>query len=396
MSIIINDNTFDAFEKRRNTDSIKFDFNTEMGKPEGLIPLWIADMDFMSPIEVRQALMERAKHGIFGYSDTNEDYFGSIKNWFSESFNYHIESEWIIETPGIVFALSTAIKAFTDNGDAILIQPPVYPPFFDCITKNDRRIVQNPLKYNDGTYTIDFIDFEHKIRNDDVKMFILCSPHNPICRVWTHEELSKMVEICAKYHVLIISDEIHADFVYPPHKHHVLASIMPQMQDSIITCTSPSKTFNLAGLQISNIIISNVKLRARFDAELMKTGFHTAGIMGIIACKAAYTHGRPWLTDLLQYFKDNIDFVRTELETKLPKIRIADTQGTYLLWLDFSAYNLHQFELDEIIQNDAKLWLNSGSAFGYGGEGFQRLNIATHRKVLEQAVAQLVDTFKAL
>ena len=396
MSIITYDNTFDVYEKRRNTDSIKFDFYNEMGKPDGLIPLWIADMDIMSPPEVREALMARVEHGIYGYSDTNDDYFDTVKTWFSEGFNYHIENDWIIETPGIVFALATAIKAFTDNGDAIMIQPPVYPPFAECISKNDRRIVQNPLKYNDGSYSIDFIDFEHKIQNENVKMFILCSPHNPIGRVWTLEELHKMAEICLRHHVLILSDEIHADFVYPPHKHHILASIAPQMQDHIITCTSPSKTFNLAGLQISNVFITSPKMRTRFEAELMRTGFHTVGIMGIVACKAAYTFGRPWLNDLLHYFSDNITYVRTELENKLPKIKIADTQGTYLLWLDFNAYNLTQVELDRIIQDNAKLWLNSGTAFGYGGEGFQRLNIATHRSLLEQAITQLVDAFKDL
>lgn len=396
MSIIINDNNFNVYEKRSNTDSIKFDFSAKLGKPEGLIPLWVADMDFMSPKEVRQALMARVEHGIYGYSDTRDDYFEAIKKWFSEGFDYRIESDWIVETPGIVFALSTAIKAFTENGDAILIQPPVYPPFSECISKNDRRIVLNPLKYSDGKYTIDFSDFEHKIINEDVKMFILCSPHNPIGRVWTFEELIKIVEICAKHHVLILSDEIHADFVYPPNKHYVLAAIAPQMQDKIITCTSPSKTFNLAGLQISNVFLSSAKMRARFEAELERTGFHTAGIMGIVACKAAYTHGRPWLNDLLQYFNDNIDFVRSALVEELPKVKIANTEGTYLLWLDFNAYNLHPSELDRMIQDDAKLWLNSGPSFGYGGEGFQRLNIATHRKVLKQAVTQLIEAFKDL
>jgi len=390
------ENTFDIYEKRKNTDSIKFDFNSKMGKPEGLIPLWVADMDFMSPIEVRQALQERIEHGIFGYSDTNDTYLDLVKQWFYDAFNYKVEREWIVETPGIVFALSTAIKAFTENGDAILIQPPVYPPFSECISKNERRIVVNPLKYDNGKYTIDYTDFEHKIINESVKMFILCSPHNPVGRVWTIEELNKMADICAKHHVLILSDEIHADFVYPPLKHHMLASVAPQMQEHIITCTSPSKTFNLAGLQISNVFISNPKLKARFEAELEKTGFHTVGIMGIIACKAAYSHGRPWLNDLLIVIKENIDYVRTELAVKCPKIIITDIEGTYLLWLDFNAYNLPPSELERIIQQDAKLWLNSGTTFGFGGEGFQRLNVATQRYVLEQAVAQLVEAFKDL
>lgn len=394
MSIITNDNHFDVFSKRLNTDSIKFDFSAQFNKPDGLIPLWVADMDFMSPIEVRQALAKRVEHGIYGYSDTREDYYDAVKKWFKDGFDFSIQNDWIIETPGIVFALATAIKAFTDFGDAILIQPPVYPPFAETISKNDRRIILNPLKYDNDTYTIDFNDFEHKIVSEDVKMFILCSPHNPIGRVWTYDELKKMADICEKHHVLILSDEIHADFIYPGHQHFILPTVAPEYMDHIITCTSPSKTFNLAGLQISNLFISNPKLKQRFKAELLKTGYHSPTLMGIEACKAAYSHGRPWLNDLLIYLKENIDYLKSELERELPEIKVVCTEGTYLLWLDFNALNLSQAELDRIIQDDAKLWLNTGTSFGFGGEGFQRVNMATHREVIERAVKQLIEAFK--
>jgi len=394
MSIIVNDNTFDIFAKRLNTDSIKFDFNEKFNKPNGLIPLWIADMDFMSPVEVRNALAAKVEHGIYGYSDTREDYHEIVKAWFKNGFGYSVESDWIVETPGIVFALATAIRAFTDFGDAILIQPPVYPPFAETISLNERRVVLNPLKYENYTYSLDLHDFEHKIVSEDVKMFILCSPHNPIGRVWTFDELKHMTEICKKHKVLIISDEIHADFVYEGHKHLMLPTVAPDMAHQIVTCTSPSKTFNLAGLQISNLFISNPKLKQKFSAELLRTGYHSPTLMGIEACKAAYQYGKPWLNDLLLYLKGNIDYFKTTIEQEIPEIKVIVSEGTYLVWIDFNALNLTQHDLDKLMQDSAKLWLNSGTTFGYGGEGFQRINMATHRTIIEQATKQLVDAIK--
>ena len=245
---------FDEVIERRNTDSIKYDFAVRRGRPADILPLWVADMDFRTPPEVTKALIARANHGIFGYSDAGDAYFKAVQGWFQRHYSYEVRPEWIIQTPGVVFAISTALRALTQPGDAVLIQQPVYYPFADMVNSNKRRLVVSELAYRDGTYSIDFKDFEEKIRENAVKVFILCSPHNPVGRVWTREELTRMGEICQRYGVIVVADEIHADFTYPGHTHTVFPSI-GTFADSCVLCTAPSKTFNLAGLQISNIFI---------------------------------------------------------------------------------------------------------------------------------------------
>lgn len=380
--------SFDEIVDRRGTDSLKY--ASWEGKPDDLIPLWVADMDFRTPPEVVEALAQKSRHGIFGYSDAlSDDYFKALSNWYSDRFEWALSPEWLVKTPGVVFAINTAIRALTKEGDSVLIQQPVYYPFAGSVSENGRRLVINELIYSAGRYTIDLDDFEHKIIQNNVKLFILCSPHNPVGRVWTAEELTSMGDICLKHGVLVISDEIHADFVFPGYCHKVFAGIKPDFSDISITCTAPTKTFNLAGLQISNIFIPNADIRRRFQGEMRKTGYGAPNIMGLTACKAAYAHGAKWLEDLKAYISSNLEFVRDFLAHNLPQIKLVEPEGTYLLWLDFRALGLSDDELDELIINKAGLWLDKGTMFGRSGSGFQRINIACPIEILRKAMQQL-------
>ena len=386
---------FDQVIDRRNTNSLKYDFALERGKPADILPLWVADMDFQTPPQVREALVKSAQHGIFGYTDTKQDYFEAVAKWFAEGFDWKIEPSWLVKTPGVVYAICLAIRAFTAKGDGVIIQQPVYHPFANSIIANERTLVNNPLRYQDGRYTIDFEDFEEKIIRHKVKLFLLCSPHNPVGRVWTEEELRRLGEICLRHKVLIVADEIHADFVYPGFKHHVFAGLSPELADQTITCTAPSKTFNLAGLQVSNIFISNKNLRAKFREEMVKSGYSQCNTMGLVACQTAYTYGRTWLEELINYLSSNLAFLRSFLAEQLPQIKLVEPEGTYLVWLDFNKLGLTQEQLDDIIVYKAGLWLNSGTIFGQEGKGFQRINIACPRATLERAAKQLAKAFNS-
>ena len=282
-----------------------------------------------------------------------------------------------------------AIRAFTEEGDAVLLQQPVYYPFSETILDNHRKLVNNPLKLENGHYEIDFNDFERKIAENHVKLFLLCSPHNPVGRVWKEWELRKLGEICLRYGVLVVSDEIHADFTYGNNKHLVFASLSPEIADITITCTAPSKTFNLAGLQTSNIFISNRERKHKFKAQIAAAGYSQLNTMGLAACQAAYEGGEEWLEQLKVYLKGNLDFTREFLKARLPEIKLIEPEGTYLIWLDFRTLGLTEEELEDLIVNRARLWLDSGAIFGKDGEGFERINIACPRATLERALTQL-------
>jgi cystathionine beta-lyase len=346
-------------------------------------------MDFTAPACVIDALVNKSRHGIFGYSETRDDYYETLRDWFLKQFNWNVQPDWIVKTPGVVFAIYAAIRALTDEGDAVLIQQPVYSPFSSAVLVNRRKLVISQLVYSQGKYTIDFSDFEHKIIRNNVKLFILCSPHNPVGRVWTGEELVRLGEICLRYGVIVVSDEIHADFTYPGHRHLVFADVRPEFSEITVTCTAPTKTFNLAGLQISNIFIENMNIRRRFIKEISKTGYSHPNIMGIVACRAAYAGGSEWLIELKEYLSGNLDLLRNFLKQKLPQIKLVEPEGTYLAWLDFSALGIKDSELENLIVNHARLWLDSGTKFGSGGEGFQRINIACPRSILKKALDQL-------
>ncbi len=380
---------FNKLIDRTGTDSLKHDFSAERGMPGDLLSMWVADMDFASPPAVTEALIERCRHPVYGYSDTREDYAAVLQSWFSRRFGWTIQDEWLVKTPGIVNSICVAVRALTVPGDAVLIQQPVYYPFSSSISGNSRKLVVSSLVYENGRYHIDFEDFERKIIENNVRMFILCSPHNPVGRVWTKEELTRLGNLCVEHGVIVIADEIHADFVHAGHIHTVFASISPAFAQQTVTCTAPTKTFNLAGLQISNIFIANESIRRKFKAELARSGYNEPNIMGYIACKAAYKHGEEWLCQLKEYLAGNVALVREFLQEHLPQIRLVEPEGTYLVWLDFRTLRLSDKELDELIVNKAKLWLDAGTMFGDGGSGFERINIACPRSVVREALARI-------
>lgn len=381
---------FDQIIERRGTDAIKHDFAKKRGMPENLLPLWVADMDFRSPPEVIEALEKRARHGVFGYSGTaGEDYFEALHHWYATRFDWETSPDWLVKTTGIVFSISTAIRALTKENDAILIQPPVYYPFEILIYGNGRRPVHNQLVYEDGKYRLDLEDFEQKIMEYRVKLFILCSPHNPVGRVWTREELAAMGDICVKHGVLVLADEIHCDFILPGYRHQVFAAMKPEFAEITLTCTAPSKTFNLVGLQTSNIFIANSELREHFRAEIAQMGLGDPNLMGLVACRTAYEHGAPWLEALMEYLLGNLALVRDFLQEHLPQIRLVEPEGTYLVWLDCRALDLSDEALDKLMVEKAGLWLDGGTMFGAGGKGFQRMNIASPRSVIREALEKL-------
>ena len=384
---------FDTVIDRKGTRSLKYDFAVRRGKPKDVLPLWVADMDFQTSSYITDALEDMVKHGVFGYSESEEHYFGAVQNWMERHYNWHVKESWMTKTPGIVFALAMAVKAYTQENDAVLIQPPVYYPFKEVVEDNHRRLVNNTLVLGgDGTYTIDYEDFEKKIIEENVKLFILCNPHNPVGRVWTKEELERLGGICLKHGVFVVSDEIHADFVFE-RKHTVFSEVKEAYRDISMICTSPSKTFNIAGLQISNIFISNPEKATAFRRQVAAAGYSQVGLPGLVACEAAYRHGDEWLEGVLAYIKANAEFTRAYLQEHLSRVKMTKLEGTYLVWLDFRDYGLTDKELDEKIFNQAGLWLDSGAVFGKCGEGFQRINIACPRKTLQQALDRLIDVF---
>lgn len=387
---------FDNLIDRKNTNCIKYDFAKERGKKEDLIPLWVADMDFITPPQVIETLVNVSKHGIFGYSEVKEDYFLVLKKWFAKHYSWDISPAWLVKTPGVVFAISMAVRAFTQEGDGVIIQRPVYYPFSESINSNNRNLINNPLVYENGEYHIDYEDFEQKIIENKVKLFILCNPHNPVGRVWTREELIRLGDICVKHHVIVVSDEIHADFIHPGFKHLVFANLKPEFADITVTCTAPSKTFNLAGLQVSNNFIINHNLKIAFKKEIIKSGYSQLNTMGLYACKAAYEFGEEWLEELKDYLHKNLEYVSAFLEKELPMLHLVKPQGTYLLWIDFRSLNLSEADLEAFVTDQAKLWLDGGTMFGPEGLGFQRINMACPRSILEKALNQLKDAVLAM
>lgn len=382
---------FDTVIERRNTNCLKYDFAKRRGMPEDVLPLWVADMDFKTSSYVQDALIEQTTHGIFGYSEVQEEYFEAVRGWMKRHYGWEVNERWLVKTPGIVFALSMAVKAFTKPGDRILIQLPVYYPFSEVIEDNGRVVVSNTLVYGeDNKYHIDFDDFEQKIINEEIKMFFLCNPHNPVGRVWSKEELIRLGDICYKHHVIVVSDEIHADFVFKG-KHQVFVNLKKEYEEITITCTSPSKTFNLAGLQLSNIFIPDPQIKKAFRHQIGAAGYSQLNVMGLVSCEAAYRHGDEWYEAMHRYVQDNIAFTQKYVEENLPGVTMVEHEGTYLVWLDFRGTGLSVEQLEHLIIHEAKLWLDSGTIFGESGKGFQRINVACPRSVLEEALSRIKE-----
>lgn len=380
---------FDEVINRKNTDSLKYDFVLERGKPEDILPLWIADMDFKIPDEIVAALHQRVDQGIFGYTETRDRYFEAVRYWLEKRHGWIVEKEWLVKSPGVVFALAMGVRAYTEPGDGVLIQQPVYQVFDKVIRENDRVVIDNTLVLGeDGKYHMDLEDFERKAVQHHVKLFLLCNPHNPGGVVWSQEELKELGDICIRRDMIIISDEIHQDFVYKG-RHQVFANINEGLKERIITCTAPSKTFNLAGLQTANIFIPNESLREKFLRQMRAAGYDHLNTLGLVACEAGYRYGEDWLEQLLEYLKGNISYVREYLEKKISRIKLIEPDATYLLWLDFRELGLTEEERMDLLENKAGIWLNSGLKFGKSGEGFERINIACPRSVLEEALMRL-------
>ena len=386
---------FDTVINRKDTLSLKFDFAKRRGLPPDVLPLWVADMDFKTSSYVLEALQDVVNHGVFGYSETLTPYYEVVRDYFLRKYNYDFSEREMLKSPGVVFAISVAVKALTEKGDAIMIQQPVYYPFSEVITDNNRKLIDNTLVYNPekNRYYIDFEDFENKIISHNVKMFLLCNPHNPVSRVWSKEELIKLGEICLKHNVLVLSDEIHQDFTFVG-KHHIFASLKPEFENITLTCTSPSKTFNLAGLQTAHIFIKNATIRRKFCHEYNASGYSQLNVMGLVATIAAYKFGNEWFNGVFNYIKSNVEFIKNYVETHLPKIKMITHEATYLVWLDFRGLGLTSAQLEDAIIYKSKLWLDSGKIFGKSGEGFQRINAACPRKTLEEAMERLKVYFQ--
>ena len=377
---------------RENTSSVKWGLTEQIFGTGDVLPMWVADMDFQPPGEVRQALQKRLEHGIFGYTYMSTATANAIKAWQEKKHNWKTDTDWILYDTGVVPSIATAIKAFTLPGDNVMLQAPVYAPFFEMIKINDRKIINSPLILSNNRYEIDFEDFENKLK-EGVKLFLLCNPHNPGGRVWTEEELRKIGDLCYQYNCLILSDEIHSDLVYKPNRHIPIASLDEKYKDIVITCIAPTKTFNIAGLQASVIIVPNKKLRKAFEKIQRQQGFFSLSTFGIIGMEAAYEHGEPWLEQLLVYLTENIRITKQFIQENLPDVKVMDPEGTYLLWLDCRSLKLNDAEIKDLLLNKGKLALEPGTKYGQEGEGFVRMNIACPRELLLDGLERLKKAF---
>ncbi len=384
---------FDQIIDRKNTSCLKYDFGMQRKGRTDLLPMWVADMDFALPEEILADFHKRIDHGIFGYTDPDAEYYAALDRWFSVHHGYHIQPEWVTLGCGVVYGLATGVKAFTEPRDAVLIQQPVYYPFREVIEDNGRKFINSQLHYENGKYTIDFTDFEQKIKDNNVKVFLLCSPHNPAGRVWTKEELTRMGDICLKHNVIILDDEIHCDFVYAPHHFTSFLALDEKYRNNLVVFNSPSKTFNVAGLQPGNIIIPDENLRKRYRKANAAAGYSQGSIMGQVAVKSCYTKGDEWVKKLVEYIAGNIAWVRDFVKENFSKATFVEPEGTYLVWIDFSGYGLSDDELEHLVTDEAKLWLDSGKIFGPATAQFERFNMACPRSTVEKAFQQLKAAF---
>lgn len=386
---------FDQIIDRRSTNSIKWSYLKKIYGDEDVLPMWVADMDFKSPNEVIKAMEERVKHGIFGYTDIPKSFYKSVVNWVKKRHGWNIDEEWIVFTPGVVTGLNLAVLSFSKKGDKIVLQPPIYPPFYTVIEKNEREVLNNPLKFNGTRYIMDIDDLEKDI-DEDTKMLFLCSPHNPVGRVWNEEELKRLERVCLEKEILVVSDEIHGDIIYSGNKHIPIASISEDMAMNTITLMAPSKTFNIAGLHTSVAIIPNEEIRKEYKKTINLIGADTTNIFGLIGFEAAYSYGEEWLNELLIYLEGNLNFLMNYIEKNVPKIKAVRPEGTFLIWLDFRELGLSDEEIKNLMINKAKIGLNHGPTFGIGGSGFQRLNIGCPRSILEEGLLRIKNAIDNL
>ncbi len=384
---------FDEIVDRINTNCLKYDArNSFFGNPD-VLPLWVADMDFRTPDFIVEAIKKRAEHEIFGYTFRTEAYTQSIVNWLKNRHNWAIRPEWISFSPGVVAGLTLAIEALSDAGEGVIVQPPVYFPFFDSVKGSGRQLIENPLKLENGRYYFDLEDLRSKI-TPATKLLLLSNPHNPGGMAWTREELSSLTQICLDHKIVIISDEIHSDLIFDGHKHTPVASISKEVAQNSITLMAPSKTFNTAGLTTSFLVIPNKRHFVAYERVMRLPHLHMGNIFGTIALEAAYTHGQNWLSQLLTYLEENYQALETFFNEKLPEVKVMRPEATYLIWIDFSAYGLTDEALNKKLI-DAGVGLNRGTQFGKQGAGFMRINIGCPRSILQAALERIEKAFKA-
>ena len=386
---------FDKIIDRTNNFSAKW---SEMNKNFGtnnLLPMWVADMDFLTAPCVMEALKDRLEQGIFGYTTRPSSYNESIVNWLDNRFSWKINQEWLMFSPAVITSISLLIQNLTQKNDKIMIQEPVYSPFHSSVESNERSLVISPLvKLDDGSYVMDYEDIEAKIK--DVKIFILCNPHNPVGRVWTREELTRLGEICLKHNVLVISDEIHSDIILKNHKHTPFASISKEFSENTITCMAPTKTFNLAGLQSSFLVISNPYYYEVMDKAFSILDIKRNNAFSLVATEAAYNYGEDWLYELIKYIEDNVDFAIDYIKNHMPQLKVKKPEGTYLLWVDFSNLNVDKKDLKNALINKGRIALSDGSSFGIGGDGYYRINLACPRSMVLEGLKRIEFAIKSL
>ena len=389
---------FETLITRRNVGSSKWRLMEKFDKDfsDDIVPLSVADMEFKTAPEIVQGLKDYIDCSILGYTRGTDTYYKAVCSWMERKHNWEISKEWIVAFSGVVPTLYAIVKALTNPGDGVIIMTPVYYPFYSAVKAEKRKILRNELKLQVDHYEIDFQDLEEKARMDSTKLLFLCNPHNPVGRVWTKEELERLGRICIDNNVLVVSDEIHFDLIMPGYKHTVFASISEEFQDNSITCTAPSKTFNLAGLQVSNIIISNKKVRELVEEKRKNDGYDELNILGYEACKIAYTECDGWLEGLISILETNRQLLVDYITNNIPKIKVINLEGTYLQWLDFRELGMKPKELEEFMRREAQLFLDEGYIFGKEGEGFERINIACPTKVLEEALIRLYEAIKRL
>ena len=379
---------FNQLTQRNHTASLKWDGIESIFGVKDALPMWVADMDFMAPPSVLEALQKRIAHGIFGYSLQTDSYFQAIIDWMKRRHQWDIEKDWIVYTPGVVPALSMIVQAFSDPGDKVIIQTPVYPPFYQVVKNHGRELIENPLHLVDGEYTMDLAQLEAQI-DDRVKMLILCSPHNPVGRVWTKEELVPLSELCARRNILVISDEIHADLLFDKGSHTPYAVLSEEARNQSIICTAPSKSFNIAGLHTSNMIIPNPDIRSKLVEELQKYALGSISPFGLIATEAAYNEGEEWLDECLLYIQGNMEYVIHYIKEHIPELQVTMPEATYLLWIDFRKLGMSSEELSSFMLNKARIACNNGIAFGQTAEGYMRMNVGCQREIVEEAMQRL-------
>lgn len=386
---------------RKGTSSVKWEILSRGGKrqlwdrtdpalgEDRVLPMWVADMDFRVAEPIVEAMRKRLDHPIFGYVARTPNYVGAVIDWMRRRHGWQVDADWIVTTPGVVPALNLAVRAFTRPGDKVLIQRPVYHPFTFAIENNGRSVVSNSLVLEGGRYRMDFADLEAKAADPAVKLAVLCSPHNPVGRVWTADELRQFGEICRRHGVVVVADEIHGDLMLHGNRFTPFGTLGAEFADNAVICTAPSKTFNLAGLHTSNLMIANAELRVAFNREMVGSGLGGMNSFGIVATEAAYRHGEEWLAQALDYISANVDYLESFARERLPEIKVVHPEGTYLVWMDCRALGLGKLQLEELMLDQAKVYFDEGYIFGPEGEGFERINVACPRSILKMALERI-------